>query len=57
MQSDRRRRRTGANWEEHDAYTNWRRMLFWQRGETKGVKRRTHRRERREAKAEINGTA
>jgi hypothetical protein len=38
---------TGA---EQDAYTGWRRVLFWQSGELKRTKRRTHKRERREGK-------
>lgn len=40
-------------WEEQDAYSGWRRVLFWQRHERKRIKRRTHQRERREGKAEI----
>lgn len=42
-----------ANWEEEDAYTGWRKLLFWHRGELMHVKRRTHKRERREGKNEI----
>lgn len=44
-----------VTWEEEDAYTVWRRMYcYTQRpGVCKGIKTRTHRRERREAKAEI----
>ena len=40
------------NWEEQDAYTGWRKMLVWtsRAGAVKAVKRRTHKRERREAK-------
>ena len=40
-------------WDEQDAYTGWRRMLFWQTGELKKTKRRTHKRERREARNHI----
>ena len=41
--------------EEQDVYTDWRSMLRWvtRPGRVKAVKRRTHRRERREARAEI----
>jgi len=41
--------------EEQDAYTDWRRLLcYTQRaGVVKAIKRRTHRRERHEARAEI----
>ena len=41
--------------EEQDVYTDWRRVLCWvtRAGAVKAVKRRTHRRERREARAEI----
>ena len=38
--------------EEQDAYTGWRKVLFWQRGELAAVKRRTHKRERQEGKRE-----
>ena len=40
-------------WDEQDAYTGWRKVMFWQRGELKKIKRRTHKRERREGKNEI----
>lgn len=41
--------------EEHDVYTKWRKLLYWTQrpGAVKKVKRRTHKRERREAKFEI----
>lgn len=39
--------------DEQDAYTAWRRVLPWKPGERKAIKRRTHRRERREAQADI----
>jgi len=39
--------------EEQDAYTSWRKVLAWTQrsGAVKAVKKRTHRRERRAAKA------
>lgn len=48
-----RRRITG--WEEQDAYTAWRHFLTYmsRAGKVKAVKRRTHRRERREGAREI----
>lgn len=41
--------------DEQDVYTGWRRVLVWTQraGAVKAVKRGTHRRERREGKAEI----
>lgn len=40
--------------DEYDLVSKrWRRMVFWQRGETKKVKRRLHKRLRREARDEI----
>lgn len=44
-----------VDWEEQDAYTGWRRLLIWtsRPGAVKKVKRRTHKRERREARAAI----
>ena len=49
------RRRAAVTAEEQDVYTGWRKVLIWtgRAGTVKGVKRRTHRRERREATAEI----
>lgn len=43
------------NSEEQDVYTGWRKVLIWasRPGAIKKVKRRTHKRERREAKAEL----
>jgi hypothetical protein len=40
--------------DEQDVYTSWRALLCWTQraGATKKVKRLTHRRERREGKAE-----
>ena len=44
-----------VTWDEQDAYTSWRRLYcYLQRaGAVKAIKRRTHRRERREGRAEI----
>ena len=41
--------------EEYDVYTPWRKYLYWTQmpGMVKKVKRRTHKRERRESVAEI----
>lgn len=41
--------------DEQDAYTGWRKYLIWtsRPGAVKKVKRRTHKRERREAQADI----
>ena len=41
--------------EEQDAYTSWRKYYCYlqKAGAVKGIKTRTHRRERREGKAEI----
>lgn len=39
--------------EEYDLYTKWRHVLFWQQGERHKIKRRTHKRERREAQQQI----
>lgn len=48
-------RRPIEGFAEEDAYTSWRRMYcYLQRaGVVKSIKRNTHRRERRQAKAEI----
>lgn len=39
-------------WDEEDVYTGWRKLLYWtaRPGAVKKVKRRTHKRERQEAK-------
>jgi len=49
-------RRPIVTWEEQDAYTGWRRVLCYLKrpGAVKAIKRRTHKRERREAKREIS---
>ena len=36
--------------DEHDAFTRWRKLLFWQKGELKRIKRAFNKRVRREAK-------
>jgi hypothetical protein len=48
-------RRRVVTADEHDVYTGWRKLLIWtsRPGATKKVKKRTHRRERREGKQEI----
>ncbi|QOP65099.1 hypothetical protein PQE12_gp39 [Arthrobacter phage Adumb2043] len=48
-------RRRMAHWDEQDVYTGWRRVLcYTQRpGVVASIKRRTHKRERREARAAI----
>lgn len=38
--------------EEQDAFTGWRKVLFWQRGELKRAKRRYHKKERRHGQQE-----
>jgi len=47
------RRRVEHSWDENDAYTRWRRFLHWRPGQIKAIKRRTHRRERRERHEDI----
>jgi hypothetical protein len=44
-----------VSWEEQDAYTGWRKVLVYMSrpGAVKKVKRRTHRRERRESEQDI----
>lgn len=44
-----------AHWDEADAYTGWRHRLVYlgRAGVVKKIKRRTHKRERREARSEI----
>jgi hypothetical protein len=39
--------------DEQDAFTPWRKVMFWQRGELRKIKRRAAKRERREGKADI----
>lgn len=49
------KRRQIKDWDEQDAYTRWRHLLVYlgRAGAVKKVKRRTHRRERREGKQDI----
>jgi hypothetical protein len=47
-------RRPIVTWDEEDAYTGWRRFLNWRPGVRKSIKRRTHKRERREWKKNLN---
>jgi hypothetical protein len=48
-------RRAIVSWDEGDAYTPWRKVYCYlqKAGAVKYIKRKTHRRERREAKREI----
>lgn len=48
-------RRPTKSWDEDDAYTGWRHVLCYlqKAGAVKYIKRKTHRRERREAKQAI----
>jgi hypothetical protein len=48
-------RRAIVSWDEEDAYTGWRKVLCYldKAGAVKYIKRKTHRRERREAKRTI----
>ena len=49
-------RRAIVGWDEEDAYTGWRKLLCYldnRAGAVKYIKRKTHRRERREAKQAI----
>jgi hypothetical protein len=52
-------RRAITGWAEEDAYTGWRKFYCYlqKAGAVKYIKRRTHRRERREAKREIRTSA
>jgi hypothetical protein len=47
-----------ADGDEQDVYSRWRHVMCWTQraGAVKAVKRRTHRRERREAAAEIRAS-
>lgn len=46
-------RRRKVSWEEQDAFTGWRKVMHWQSGELRKIKRRSSKRERREAAAQI----
>jgi len=43
-------RRRVLGWFEQDAYTRWRHVYAWRPGELARIKRRTHKRERREGR-------
>lgn len=47
-------KRAIRGWEQQDAFTGWRRYMFWQRGELRKIKRRASKRERRQKRLEIN---
>jgi hypothetical protein len=51
-------RRPIVHWDEEDAYTPWRKVYCYlqKAGAVKFTKRRTHRRERREAKRQIRSS-
>ena len=40
-------------WEEQDAVTGWRKVMFWKPGERKAIKTRSHRIDRRAARRAI----
>jgi hypothetical protein len=44
------------SYEEQDAFSGWRKVLFWQPGELRKAKRRYHKKERRQARQEIRDT-
>jgi hypothetical protein len=46
-------RRPLTNFEQEDAFAGWRKVMFWQRGELRKIKRRESKRDRRRARAEI----
>lgn len=46
-------RRPLVSWEQEDAFTGWRKVMFWQRGELRKIKRRESKLERRRARDEI----
>ena len=48
-----RRRTVGGD--EFDAFTRWRRVLSWQRGELRKLKRKSAKRERQDVRREIRG--
>lgn len=52
MMGHRGQKKTGEEW---DAFTNWREVVFWQRGELKRVKRRYNKRQRKAAKMQCQG--
>jgi hypothetical protein len=46
-------KRACADGDEQDAFTGWRHVLHWRRGELRKIKRRAGKRERRTAKVVI----
>lgn len=46
-------KRACVNGDEQDAFTGWRHVMFWQRGELRKIKRRASKRERRTAKTVV----
>lgn len=44
------------DWEEQNAYTGWRQFYDWRPGRRKAIKRRTHKRERREGRIDAHGS-
>lgn len=42
--------------DEFDAFTGWRRLIFWQRGELRKIKQSSHRRDRRAARRDARQT-
>jgi hypothetical protein len=43
--------------DDYDAFTGWRRVHFWQRGELRKIKRRASKRDRRRVRTEIRSGA
>jgi hypothetical protein len=50
-------KRINQTGEEQDAFTGWRKLLFWQRGELRRAKRRYHKKERRQGRREVKEQA
>lgn len=48
-----RKKRRIAGYDEQDLYTSWRDVTFWKPHQRKSIKRRTHKRERREVKSDL----
>lgn len=42
--------------DEFDAFSHWRRLTFWRRGELRKIKQRSHRRDRRAARRDVRQT-
>ena len=45
-------RREGTTADEWDAFTGWRKYVFWHRGELRKIKRARHKRERKAGQSE-----